>query len=63
MSKEIDLDKYRSIGTLRSGYKKSTKVTYTGYGKSNQVEHWSGRKDANIHVKPIVTRIKREGAN
>jgi hypothetical protein len=58
----IDLDKYRSIGTLPPGSKSSTRK-YTVEGDrsgSYQVEHWDGRLDAHIKAKPIVGKMRRE---
>ena len=56
MSKPIDLDKYRSIGALRPGYKKSTNTKQRVDGK--EVEHWDGRQDAHIRPKAVKLQAK-----
>lgn len=64
-SKPIDLDKYRSIGSLRPGYKKA-KRTYRLDGDksgSTQTEHFDGRLDANIKVKTVKARSGTMGKN
>lgn len=62
--KKIDLEKYRSIGSVRSGAKNSKKVTkhLDDQGRADggsQVEHWDGRVDANIAVSPIAIKSVR----
>jgi hypothetical protein len=57
-SEKVDLDKLRSVGTLRSGYKDSTKTTIKDSRGSKQVEHFDGRVDAVVRPKPV-----RIGAN
>lgn len=56
MSKPIDLDKYRSIGVLRPGYKKATHEKKRVDGK--EVEHWDGRQDAVIRPKAVKLQAK-----
>lgn len=54
MTKPVDLDKLRSIGSLRSGFKRSKKVERRSDGE--QVYHWDGRVDA--HIRPKAVRLK-----
>lgn len=56
--KPIDLEKYRSIGSLRSGYKKTTKKwTHEGdHTGSYQTDHWDGRRD--VTIKPQAVKAK-----
>lgn len=56
MGKKIDLEKYRSIGYNREGYKTSTRKTIKDVRGSNQVEHFDGRVDA--EVRPEAVRVK-----
>jgi hypothetical protein len=56
MAPKIDLEKMRSIGYNRPGYKTSTKKTIKDARGSNQVEHFDGRMDAEI--RPKAVRIK-----
>ena len=53
MSKKIDLEKYRSIGHNREGYKTSTEKTVVDARGSNRVEHFSGRVDVDIHPERV----------
>lgn len=55
MSKKVDLEKLRSVGSLRSGYKDSTRteVNRNRYHTGKQIEHWDGRQDAIIKPKAI----------
>ena len=55
--KEVfDLDKYRSIGMLRPGYKKAKKVVRHEKDGSREVEHWDGRQDAHIVARPVKSK-------
>lgn len=63
MGQKIDLNKYRSIGNLSEGYKRSTRTTIKDDRGSRQVEHFDGRVDA--EVRPQVVKIgthQHEGA-
>ena len=65
MGKEVDLDKLRSIGNLRPGYKgsKKDKPHRDAQGQldgGKEVEHWDGRQDAHIQAKAV--RGKGRGA-
>ena len=58
MSEVIDIDKYRSIGTIRSGSNRSKQVRnhLDDQGRPDggkEIEHWDGRQDAHIVVKPV----------
>lgn len=57
--KKVDLDKLRSIGNLRSGYKDSKQVEKRSDGK--QVHHWDGRLDAHVTPRPVRVGKKGEG--
>jgi len=63
---KIDLDKYRSIGHLRPGYKSSKKVIphLDDQGRKDggsQTEHFDGRVDAHIKAKAVPARSKTQG--
>lgn len=56
MGQKIDLEKYRSVGSLRSGYKKSARTTVKDGRGSRQVEHFDGRVDAHINAPTVVVK-------
>ncbi len=67
MGKKIDLEKYRTIGSVRSGYKTSEKkwVHDGDTSGSFQTSHWDGRLD--VVIKPKVVKLNagvhgREGS-
>ena len=47
------LDKYRSVGVLRSGYKASVEKVIRDCNGSTETHHWDGSVDTNIVVKPV----------
>ena len=58
MGKKVDLEKLRSVGNLRSGYKGSKKDVphRDDQGRldgGKEVQHWDGRQDAFIQAKTI----------
>ena len=53
MGKKVDLDKMRSVGTLRSGYKNATRTYIKDQRGSKQVEHFDGRVDTEIRPKAV----------
>lgn len=52
----IDLEKYRSIGVLRPGYKNAKRKVVKDRSGSHQTEHFSGRVDATVVVKPVKVK-------
>lgn len=66
MGEQIDLEKYRSIGSVKSGAKKSTKKTPNidrGKIVGFQTEHWDGRVDATIRANPASLRATTKGVD
>lgn len=56
---KIDLEKYRSIGFNRPGYKTKTKTTIKDERGSKQVEHFDGRVDAEVRPKSVRVATNR----
>lgn len=53
----VDINKLRSVGKLREGYKTSTRKWRHKWDptKSYQTDHWDGRLDA--HIFPEAVRV------
>ena len=63
MSKKVDLEKLRSVGVLRPGFKKSKRRIMKDRRGSTQTEHWDGRVDAHVKPRSIKIESTKQGEN